>query len=660
MSDRTPDGNSPTASGPPSESDRARAELQARIQKYIDQGLAQLGTASPRAELEVWGQRLLTWLALGLTEDQRGPTGGVRSPTRAVEEVLGAELFGSRRRGKRGGESAFPVLLDRFEWAARQAGWLEQRHTESGETLHFGNAELPALLVSQHWASSRQISADYALPDNIGGYGAWAEAVSIAIQAGGPIGPWLERLHNETNPRLLRERIAVTCGAIGGLPMGTPVTPALREAFHLATAALIWFAPAWREHNRRLGPHQDYREHPSPWFFDDRLYLNCISWLARGSQAVVGEFGLPSVPALWENPPVPLAKLVALGRFQMRLSMREARAVVALSLPAFGQSQGLWDADFWDEFYADQRRLAACMGFGDGYMFRSRWLRYHAAPLLRQADRLHELVHAVEQSLNVAAILLARDEELSGLVYSEWVERLTRDPSDRLAKIWAMMVRPFQQSAQPQIRERLFEDAPQRLRQAQLWEVARAALREHFQVSAAPWPSSASLSDAGYLDRLSVWLKWTRLCEFSAQDWEQRLARNAHVAPDRWHALLEAGAPPQQVAALVVEGWSSRSPEFAGFWNYEPQMIRAFLEAVPPDLLRGLAPLAKLPDGFFEPLAKLLPGLWLERLADDSLPWPVDVRLRLLRWFFLYSASIEVRDRCAIALAKADGGGSHA
>lgn len=662
MSDRTPDGNSPTASGPPSESDRARAELQARIQKYIDQGLAQLGTASPRAELEVWGQRLLTWLALGLTEDQRGPTGEVRSPRRAVEEVLGAVLFGSRKRGKSGGESAFPVLLADFGLAALRAGWLEQRYTQGRQTLHFSQAELPALLVSAHWARSQSVAAEQMLPESVGAYGDWAEAVSIAIQSGGPIEPWLVRLHAESSPRLLRERIAVTCGAIGGLPAGTPVTPALREAFHLATAALVWFAPAWRERNRSVGPHRDYREHPSPWFFEDKLFLNCIAWLARGSQAVVGGLGLPLVPELWEDPPAALATLLSLGQFTQRLSSREARAIVALCLPVYGQLQGLWGAEFWEDFFTDGRRLAANVQFGEAHAFKSRWLLDHAVPLLRQADSLHELVFAVEQGPNTAWLLVAQDEELGRLVYQAWVERLMHDPSDRLAKIWAMMAQPFQQRGPSQLRELLLEDAPQRLRQASLWNVARGALREHFHVHTAPWPSSGSLSDAGYEERLGHWVGWTRLCEFSAQDWNQRLTGVGDTYSDRWHAFLEAGAPVSAVAALVVGAWSSRSPQFAGFWNYEPKMIGVFLESAPSALLSGLAALSALPDGFFEPLCKLPSGPWLERLADDTLPWPGDVRLRLLRWLFLYSEVAEVRDRCASALANgsAESGGSHA
>lgn len=661
MSDRTPDGKSPTASGPPSESDRARAELQARIQKYIDQGLARLGTDSPRAELEVWGQRLLTWLALGLTEDQRGPTGEVRSPRRAVEEVLGAALFGSRRRGRSGGDSAFPVLLADFGPAALRAGWLEQQYTQGTTTHHFRQAELPALLVSVHWASSQSVGAEQTLPESVGAYGDWAEAVSIAIQAGGPIDPWLERLHAESSPRLLRERIAVTCGAIGGLPPGTPVTPALREAFHLATAALVWFAPAWREHNRSVGPHRDYREHPSPWFFEDKLFLSCISWLARGSQAVVGELGLPPLSKLWEEPPASLAKLVALGQFTLRLSYREARAVVALCMPAFGYAQGLWDADFWDEFFAQGRRLGSSLSFGKAYSFREQWLLRHAVPLWQKAGQLRELVFVMEHGLYPAALLLGGDLELGRLVYDTWAFLLASEPSDRLAAIWATAAASHKFWHRPEIRKLLVEDAPRKLRRKRLWKKARAALREHFQVGSAPGPSPDGVADSGYQQELADWLDWTRLCEFSREDWGRMLAEARPEQAGGWHALLAAGAPAQEVATLLLARIRSQI-QHPHVWGEGYAAIRRLFEGLPPELLIALEPFGELPDAFFEPLCKWPAGSWLERLCEVSWPWPSVLRMRLVHWLFTYSEAPEVRDLCGIALvnAQVEGGGTHA
>lgn len=624
------------------------------IDQRLEEGLNRLPGGPLREPMTTWARSLLSRLALGLLQDGVGPEGAIRSPSRAVEDELAQALNSNRlravaeRRGAgrgAGGHDGLRLLLGTFGDLAAQADWLTREFP--GQAPRFADPAFATALIADAFLAQPMGPARDALRRRLGGHEGWADVARQAVEAGDPIGAWVDLYLGERDPVAVRQRLVVTCGALGGIPAGTPPTEAVRSTVQQCIAALFWFAPAWAQSGAHSGMYSGFREEPSGWYLRPKDFWGGILGLAQAGSRVQMESPGPD-PRLVSEIPAPLGPLLRSLELPWRLSEAECRAVTALICPVWASEGGHWDAAFWDQLMRGGQRLwDSARTAAPQVHWVTRWLRYVAVPALRRVGRLHQLVLPLDGAMaRLSWSYLDIREAWYEAFRATWNEQPASHPE--LIAAWAQVAWAHRFPGGTEQRRLLTEEIPALLQAENLWPEAQERLRQCVDLS-----GLRHFTVGGAWDDRDVPV--LRLCELSEASWRVHLAAVPLDMVIPWRTLLESGAPESAVGDLIVKAARTPQPDYVRERLREHPgwlALRQFVEAQPGRARAQLLSLLADGDAYLGPIDEWPPGAWLDDVLRTG-GYDAGALRRLWQRLAGFSLHADVRRRCAQALMSA-------
>lgn len=623
----------------PTVEQRVRARVQAgaeAVQGALTSTLKQVmyvtSTAEDITNTMVWAQRVLPlWapklfaeLALELVQTGQGPDAPVRSPIELVEQEVAR-----RSRKGRGDLNDLMELLNTFIPFSQTAGWLA---LQNDKAPRFADSTLPALLVGQ--AMGRDVALTQELRPLIGADSGWAEAAWAAVAQGDALEPWIDLFLAETEPLRLRERLIVTCHALGGLMPGQPPGERFAEAYHVCLAAVFWLFPA-----RYRPPPKPWMEAESPWYLPRRTWQRCVLALAHAGRLGAERLGAVSTlgPSLWREPPGLLGRMIDALGWPPRLDEPSAAAILALCLPEPMARRGGLGESFWSMLTS----AATPVGFLARELF-SPWLRAFAVPAMVESLRPEYRRLLGLPKLGGPAGYLMQEEVPRW--YATWCQLLESETPKDCIDAWLTIAQRWASHPGTEATQQLiFEAAPARLRERGLEAEMRAILRDGLHGYGYPPLAEADRS-------ASYWLRLIELAAPEAADWERWIAeaRSLRMPLDLW---LAAGAPVELAVRSIVQVLRGpvSDPE-------EAERARAMLAQLaqthhPQKLGKVLAEILAQPGDEERCQFERWPaGTWFDWLLHPSGELDPTVRRRALRYLATYSVHAELRRQSAETL----------